>query len=79
MPREAPGLFPREGVVRLPAAELSGSPAPSFAVIHTDYHVGVGTQWGGGADEFDTVGLAAHRATPEHLDRNADLFDEMGV
>ena len=32
-----------------------------------------------GLDEFDTVGLAAHRSTPEVLDRYEDLRDELGA
>ncbi|NKX89212.1 hypothetical protein [Nocardia coubleae] len=32
-----------------------------------------------GLDEFDTVGLAAHRSTPDYLDRYEDLCDELGV
>jgi len=32
-----------------------------------------------GSDEFDTVGLAAHRSTPEYLERYIDLCDELGV
>jgi len=30
-----------------------------------------------GLDEFDTVGLAEHRSTPEALDRYEDLCDEL--
>jgi hypothetical protein len=30
-------------------------------------------------DEFDTVGLGHFRSTPDHLDRFADLCDELGV
>ncbi len=30
-------------------------------------------------DEFDTVGLGDFRSTPDHLDRFADLCDELGV
>ncbi|WP_019929704.1 hypothetical protein [Nocardia sp. BMG111209] len=103
---EVPILFPTEGVVRVIAADLSARPDPSFAVVYTDYHAGVGDQWaatctaGGtirsasdinaalrmlgitgapGLDEFDTVGLGAHRSTPEYLDRYIGLCDEMGL
>ncbi|WP_410875711.1 hypothetical protein [Nocardia sp. A7] len=103
---EMPALFPREGVMRVIAADLTARPEPSFAVICTDYFAGVGDQWGaaclaGGAirsvssinaalrilgitaapglDEFDTIGLAHHRSTPEYLDRYSDLCDELGV
>lgn len=31
------------------------------------------------ADEFDTVGLGAHRHNPEYLDRYQDLCDRLGV
>lgn len=106
LPSEAPGLFPREGVVTTIAAELATRPDPAFAVVLTDYFGGVGDQWaavsvGGGpvrsvntintalralgisatagSDEFDTVGLAAHRSTPDYLDRYVDLCDELGV
>jgi hypothetical protein len=30
-------------------------------------------------DEFDTVGLSAHRSTPEYLERYMELCDELGV
>lgn len=65
-PGRLPACSPREGVVRLPAAELSGSPAPSFAVIHTDYHVGVGTQWGvapTSSTPWDSRPIEPHRST----------------
>lgn len=32
-----------------------------------------------GLDEFDTVGLDAHRSPPDYLDRYVDLCDELGV
>ncbi|MBF6137321.1 hypothetical protein IU501_30560 [Nocardia otitidiscaviarum] len=32
-----------------------------------------------GSDEFDTVGLADHRSSPDYLDRYIDLCDDMGV
>ncbi|HEY5920122.1 MAG TPA: hypothetical protein VIV11_00570 [Kofleriaceae bacterium] len=30
-------------------------------------------------DEFDTVGLGAHRASPDYLERYVELCDELGV
>jgi len=33
----------------------------------------------GSLDEFDAVGLGAHRRSPDHLTRYADLCDELGV
>ncbi|MFC3980481.1 hypothetical protein [Streptosporangium jomthongense] len=30
-------------------------------------------------DEFDTIGLGTYRSNPDHLDRYADLCDELGV
>jgi hypothetical protein len=39
----------------------------------------LGIQPAGGVDEFDTVGLADHRRSPDYLDRYADLCDELGV
>jgi hypothetical protein len=30
-------------------------------------------------DEFDTVGLSAHRRSPEYLDRYVELCDQLGV
>jgi hypothetical protein len=33
----------------------------------------------GDRDEFDTVGLGAHRSQPEHLERYVGLCDELGV
>ncbi len=33
----------------------------------------------GSLDEFDTVGLGAHRSSPEYLDRYVGLCDELGV
>lgn len=30
-------------------------------------------------DEFDTVGLSKHRATPDYLDKYVDLAEELGV
>jgi hypothetical protein len=38
-----------------------------------------GIQRAAGIDEFDTVGLADHRRSPDYLDRYADLCDELGV
>ncbi|MEV6063835.1 hypothetical protein [Nocardia asteroides] len=103
---QPPILFPAEGVVKVIAADLSARADPTFAVVYTDYHAGVGDQWaatciaGGtirsasninaalrmlgitaapGLDEFDTVGLATHRSTPEYLDRYIDLCDGLGV
>lgn len=32
-----------------------------------------------GLDEFDTVGLAAHRSSPEELERYEDLCDDLGL
>ncbi|MBF6167805.1 hypothetical protein IU486_24035 [Streptomyces gardneri] len=106
LPSEASGLFPREGVLRILAADLSARPDPTFAVVFTDYFAGAGEQWatvsvaGGpllsvstinaalrtlgvtaaaGLDEFDTVGLSAHRSSPDYLHRYLDLCDELGV
>jgi hypothetical protein len=106
LPREAPSLFPREGVMATIATDLATRSGPSFAVVLTDYFGGSGDQWavvsvdGGpvrsvntinsalrtlgisavtGSDEFDAVGLAAHRSTPDYLDRYVDLCDELGV
>ncbi|MFD7843460.1 hypothetical protein ACFV4K_11070 [Nocardia sp. NPDC059764] len=106
LPSEAPGLFPREGVMMTIATELATRPDPTFAVVLTDYFGGAGDQWavvsvdGGpmqsvntinkalralgisavaGSDEFDTVGLAAHRSTPDYLDQYVDLCDKLGV
>ncbi|MFC4062946.1 hypothetical protein ACFOWE_32090 [Planomonospora corallina] len=31
------------------------------------------------ADEFDTIGLGRFRSNPDHLDRYADLCDELGA
>jgi len=39
----------------------------------------LGVQAAEGLDEFDTVGLARHRSTPDYLDRYADFCDEDGV
>jgi hypothetical protein len=33
----------------------------------------------GSLDEFDTVGLGAHRSSPDHLERYVDLCEELGV
>ncbi|WP_458691372.1 hypothetical protein [Nocardia tengchongensis] len=106
LPSEAPGLFPREGVVTTIATELATRPNSTFAVVLTDYFGGIGEQWGAvsvdggpvrsvnaintalralgirataGSDEFDTVGLSAHRSTPDYLDRYIDLCDEFGA
>ncbi|MET7401532.1 hypothetical protein ABZS66_49430 [Dactylosporangium sp. NPDC005572] len=39
----------------------------------------LGVERRGGLDEFDTVGLGAHRHPPEELDRYEALCDELGV
>lgn len=39
------GLLPHEGVVRAIVRELTGLPAPRFAVIQSDYFGGDGDQW----------------------------------
>jgi hypothetical protein len=33
----------------------------------------------GDLDEFDTIGLGAHRTSPDHLARYVELCDELGV
>lgn len=40
-------------------------------------HLGVARR--AGLDEFDTVGLGAHRCPPDDLERYVDLCDELGV
>ncbi|MFQ6227733.1 hypothetical protein [Nocardia sp. NPDC002869] len=99
-------LFPTENVVGVLAAEIAARPAPTFALVVTDYFGGAGGQGavvsvnGGpirptaninsalrvlgvvadpGSDEFDTVGLAGRRSTPDYLDRYVELCDELGV
>jgi hypothetical protein len=39
----------------------------------------LGVQAAEGLDEFDTVGLARHRTTPDYLDRYEDLCNELDV
>jgi hypothetical protein len=39
----------------------------------------LGVRAGAGQDEFDTVGLVAHRMSPEYLDRYEDLCEELGI
>lgn len=39
----------------------------------------MGVQAAAGLDEFDTIGLARHRSTPDYLARYEDLCDELGV
>ncbi|MEV6432434.1 hypothetical protein [Nocardia sp. NPDC051463] len=45
LPRQAPGLFPSEGVIATIAADLSARTDPTFALVFTDYFGGVGEQW----------------------------------
>lgn len=45
VPAGFPPIFPQEGVVRRIACELTGEPAPTFALVMTDYFGGAGGQW----------------------------------
>jgi hypothetical protein len=107
VPRDFPAIFPREAVVLNLATALTGDDRPTFALIMTEYHHGLGDQWAAafvagrpvpgirrindalgaigvrrarpGCDEFDTVGLGAHREDPDWLLRFDDLADEVGA
>ncbi|WP_306363366.1 hypothetical protein [Nocardia sp. CC227C] len=60
------------------AMSIGGRPVRSVNSINTALRA-LGVRATAGSDEFDTVGLAAHRSTPDYLDRYIDLCDELGV
>ncbi|WP_174186138.1 hypothetical protein [Nocardia barduliensis] len=84
LPSEAPGLFPREGVVGLLAAELSGRSDPTFAVVFTEYFAGIGEQWatvsvaGGPLHSVSTIN-AALRSLGVTASAGMDEFDTVGL
>ncbi|MFC8525899.1 hypothetical protein [Nocardia sp. NPDC057227] len=58
-------------------AEAGAPPRPAGTINAALRALGITAR--PGLDEFDTVGLARHRSPPDHLDRFADLCDELGV
>ncbi|MEU4420821.1 hypothetical protein AB0F81_09350 [Actinoplanes sp. NPDC024001] len=59
-------------------AYQAGRPVPGADDINSALRV-LGVRAAAGRDEFDTVGLGAHRSPPGYLDRYEDLCDELGV
>ncbi|MFI1235857.1 hypothetical protein [Nocardia salmonicida] len=81
---EMPLLFPREGVIRVIAADLTARPDPSFAVVYTDYSAGAGGQWGGaclagGAIRSVSTINAALRMLGITTAPGSDEFDTIGL
>ncbi|WP_067900299.1 hypothetical protein [Nocardia vaccinii] len=60
------------------AVSVDGGPVRSVNAINTALRA-LGIRATAGSDEFDTVGLAAHRSTPDYLNRYIDLCDEFGA
>ena len=59
-------------------AFLAGRQVPGITYINQSLRQ-LGVTRAGELDEFDTVGLGQHRASPEYLERYVDLCDELGV
>ncbi|MEV4345707.1 hypothetical protein AB0J83_14650 [Actinoplanes sp. NPDC049596] len=83
VPADFPGDFPREGVVAALAAAVSG-PAPTFALVMTEYFGGMGEQWAcafeaGRRVEGVTDINAALRVLGVRADGGLDEFDTAGL
>jgi len=79
------GRLPSEGVVRAIARELTGLPAPRFAVIQSDYHGGSGDQWAlafeGERSLLDVNASVNHALRELGVDRDPGLdeWDTIGL
>ena len=81
---EVPLVFPREAVLAVIAAAVTGLSAPRFVILQTDYFGGVGSQWAfayEGADLLPGDGMinAALRQLGVRRRAGVDEFDTVGL